>query len=592
VTIAAVTSALPAAAASNDDASGWRRPVDGRVVRPFANPSTAFGAGHRGVDLAAPAGTPVRAAGAGTVTFAGDVAGALHVVVTHRNGLRTSYSFLADITVAVGDAVAAGAVVGHTGGTDPDRDHGPDTLHFGLRVGERYVDPLLLFQKRDLTELVRLVPVAPIGPDGSWEHANLDESTALEIGVGHELVPPDLTGDDGCASGVPVFGGVADAVCDAVDWAADKTQDALRAGLDVLKGAGRAGARLAARLGPELHGLLDDLRVVTAPIRARLLDSAAGRVLRDLVEIGQRMIEWATQHCDRYAPAADGTGGSGHALMAVGGIDSHSSGRDHRSFALDTDALGLDPEDVHWFSYAKDGGAYDRDDTERSLYRSAELLAAQLRERQAREPGRAVDLVAHSQGGVVVDIFLKLIYKPSDPSYPPLGSVVSLASPHEGAPLARSTEALRGSDSPRLTLDVIDELDDRSIDRLPRSDSPAVRQLDPDSDLMRKLQSTPLPATVHYVSVSGTDDWVVPADHTELEGATEVTVDVHGLTDDHTAILRDANALRAVRAALERRPPPCTSLLTAIRSAVEPMALSRVEGDLGEALVAYLEYGR
>jgi len=278
--------------------------------------------------------------------------------------------------------------------------------------------------------------------------------------------------------------------------------------------------------------------------------------------------------------------------MAIGGIDSHSSGRDQRSFALDTHALGFDPGDVHWFSYARDGGAYDRHDTEKSLYRSAELLAAQLREQQAREPGRAVDLIAHSQGGVVVDIFLKLIYKRSDPSYPPLGSVVSLASPHEGAPLARSTAALRGSDDTRNALDVIDELDDRLLDRLPSSNAPAVRQLDPDSDLMRKLQSTPLPPNVHYVSVSGTDDVIVPADRSDLEGATEVTVDVHGLTDDHSAILRDADALRAVRAALERRPPPCVSLLTAIRSAVEPMALSRVEGDLGDALVAYLEYGR
>src|SRR5262249_42059740 len=161
-----------------------------------------FGPGHRGVDFAAPSGRAVHAAGGGTVTFAGDVAGTLHVVVTHRNGLRTSYSFLADVAVGAGDAVTTDTLLGHTGGTDPDSGHGPDTLHFGLRVGERYVDPLLLFRERDLTELVHLVPVAPIGPNGSWEHATIDEPTALEVGVGHELVPPDLTDDGGCASGV------------------------------------------------------------------------------------------------------------------------------------------------------------------------------------------------------------------------------------------------------------------------------------------------------------------------------------------------------------------------------------------------------
>src|SRR6187402_2648095 len=92
--IAVVAHACPAAAASTE----WRMPVHGTVARPFAEPSSAYAPGHRGVDFAVAAGTPVDAAGAGTVSFAGNVAGALHVVVAHRNGLRTSYSFLADIT--------------------------------------------------------------------------------------------------------------------------------------------------------------------------------------------------------------------------------------------------------------------------------------------------------------------------------------------------------------------------------------------------------------------------------------------------------------------------------------------------------------
>jgi hypothetical protein len=44
-----------------------------------------------------------------------------------------------------------------------------------------------------------------------------------------------------------------------------------------------------------------------------------------------------------------------------------------------------------------------------------------------------------------------------------------------------------------------------------------------------------------------------------------------------------------VRSALEHRPPPCTSLLEGLRSAVEPVLVSRVEGDLGELLTTYLE---
>jgi hypothetical protein len=411
----------------------------------------------------------------------------------------------------------------------------------------------------------------------------------LELGVGHQLVPPDPN-DDGCAGG-GVFGSVVNVICDGVEWAAGTTEDALRAGLGVLEGAGRAGAALAARLRPELLDLLGDIRAATAAVRALLLNTPQGRVLSDVVDIGSRMIEWVTQHCDRNAPAADGTGGSGNAVMAVAGIDTSWNGRDEPSFDLDTDALGYDRDDVHWFSYDEHGGAYDRDDTYRSLYESAELLAAQLRTQQARDPGRPVDLIAHSQGGVVVDIFLKLIYEPSDSSYPPLGTVVSLSSPHQGSPLARSAAALRDSDLTRSALDALDDVNDQ-LHGFPPTDVPAVRQLDPASELMRKLRAAPLPEGVHYVSIGSTDDWQVPADTIHLEGAEEVVVDVDGYLDDHQAITRDADALRAVRAALERRPPPCTSLMTGIRSAVEPVLLSRVEGDLGEFVTTYLEYGR
>ena len=64
---------------------GTARPVPGDVVREFA-PQGAY-AGHWGVDLAAEAGTPVRAARDGVVTFAGPVAGRLSAIVTADVGV-------------------------------------------------------------------------------------------------------------------------------------------------------------------------------------------------------------------------------------------------------------------------------------------------------------------------------------------------------------------------------------------------------------------------------------------------------------------------------------------------------------------------
>src|SRR4029077_16692367 len=99
VAVVAPVLVVPAAPHPATTPTAWTRPVGGAVVRPFDPPQSRFGAGHLGADLAASPGTAVRAAGPGVVSFAGSVAGSLHVVVAHAGSMRTSYSFLASITV-------------------------------------------------------------------------------------------------------------------------------------------------------------------------------------------------------------------------------------------------------------------------------------------------------------------------------------------------------------------------------------------------------------------------------------------------------------------------------------------------------------
>src|SRR5436853_275264 len=85
---------------------------------------------------------------------------------------------------------------------------------------------------------------------------------------------------------------------------------------------------------------------------------------------------------------------------------------------------------------APDGGAYRAPQTHGDLQRAGLRLAEQLKQAEREHPGREVDLIAHSQGGVVVDVFLQDYYDAADPAYPPIGTIVTLSSPHEGAPLA------------------------------------------------------------------------------------------------------------------------------------------------------------
>jgi murein DD-endopeptidase MepM/ murein hydrolase activator NlpD len=132
-------------------------PVHGEVIRPFDPPDTPFGSGHRGIDIAAPLGTPVGAAADGVVAFAGPVAGGLFVSVDHPDGVRTTYSWLGSLLVRRGDRVGRGHVLGTSG-----RGHvglEPPHLHFGARVGDVYIDPMLLLGRGSLVGLVHLAPL-------------------------------------------------------------------------------------------------------------------------------------------------------------------------------------------------------------------------------------------------------------------------------------------------------------------------------------------------------------------------------------------------------------------------------------------------
>ncbi|HEX9823029.1 MAG TPA: M23 family metallopeptidase [Actinomycetota bacterium] len=132
-------------------------PVRGPLLRPFEPPAGPYGAGHRGIDIGAGEGTPVRAAERGIVAFAGAVAGSLFVSIDHPGGVRTTYSWLSERLVRRGDAVARGQTIGRSGAGHPAG--GPPHLHFAALVGGVYVDPLLLLEPLGVVGLVRLAPL-------------------------------------------------------------------------------------------------------------------------------------------------------------------------------------------------------------------------------------------------------------------------------------------------------------------------------------------------------------------------------------------------------------------------------------------------
>jgi murein DD-endopeptidase MepM/ murein hydrolase activator NlpD len=113
-----------------------------RTSSTFGNrkdPFTGRLAFHSGIDYAAPKGTKVLSAGAGTVTFVGQISGYGNVVeVTHSNGLITRCGHLSAFLAKEGQKVSTGTPIARVGSTG--RSTGPH-LHFEVRRSDTAVDP-------------------------------------------------------------------------------------------------------------------------------------------------------------------------------------------------------------------------------------------------------------------------------------------------------------------------------------------------------------------------------------------------------------------------------------------------------------------
>jgi murein DD-endopeptidase MepM/ murein hydrolase activator NlpD len=144
-TIADQISAVTSQKVSGDGPAGaphFTLPVAGRPSSGFGlreDPIKGETINHPGFDLAAPTGTRVDAAAAGTVTHAGP-AGTYGNLVTikHANGFETRYAHLSAVDVQVGDQVQAGQDVGKVGTTGYST--GPH-LHFEVREDGKPIDP-------------------------------------------------------------------------------------------------------------------------------------------------------------------------------------------------------------------------------------------------------------------------------------------------------------------------------------------------------------------------------------------------------------------------------------------------------------------
>lgn len=509
-----VASAAPRVSAAPDPPL-YLPPVDAPVEDPFRPPATPFGAGNRGLEYGTAAGTAVSVAADGVVTFAGMVAGALHVTVRHPDGVRTTYSFLARVDVVVGQRVSQGDVVGTTTGR----------LHLGARRGDGYFDPSSLFDGG--APVVRLVP--------------FDE-------------PPGL-GARGERSAIgQLIDGVGGLLGSGADWLRSSSQ---QIGTIV---------HYHDRFGLPMAAFNNGLTLLTAWQRAQRqsqrLCSAAGT-------------EPPPPHGRRVA-------------VLVAGLGSNS--REATVDDVDTAGLGYAAPDVLRFSYA--GGrtpdpddrlsaipamAYEAANTQTDLRATGRLLAELIEAVAAAEPGVPIDVIAHSQGGVVARLALiELEERHGVEWLRRLGLVATLGSPHRGADLATALYAISQTESGGALLDAYADATGMAL----TADGASVAQLSETSDVVRELEGHPIPEVVRAVSIAARGDLITPVPSTRAPGAIEVVVPLVG-PDAHSDLPGSVEAHRELRLALAGLPPGCQSFADTLRDQLSGEVVSHAEDLLG-----------
>jgi hypothetical protein len=511
-------------------------PVNGPVADGFRPPSSRYGPGNRGIDYATRSGEAVRASAPGEVVFAGRVGDSLHVVVLHGDGIRTSYSFLRSVRVARGHRVTAGATVGTAGAS----------LHFGARAGDAYIDPAVLLAGDRRVHLI---------PDGTTAPPPKPESEAAERAGLAQLV----------------WGGVSSAG----------------------KAAGRGAVHLASvsasaakQLPPvrqvryALDGI-EQLRVngFTPP---RLPGESE---IRSALAVAREVV--ADRECTPAHEAAAVPNRRGRIALLVGGLGSSS---DNASIDdVDTSALGYDRDHVMRFSYR--GGTtnerrYQPADTLGDIRLAGRRLRHLLERLQYEHPGVPVDLIAHSQGGLVARSALGDELDPFDPRTPRVDTLITLATPHHGANLATAAALLRHTKRGPLIERVAGTVA-RGHGLDPRS--PAIHQLAETSDFLRELNKRPLPNGVRATSIAARRDVVVPSPKSRLRGARNVVVALPGVGNDHANLPGSREAQREMALALAGKPASCETAADVAADSLWGHAIDRAEQAGGVAAAAASE---
>jgi hypothetical protein len=228
-------------------------------------------------------------------------------------------------------------------------------------------------------------------------------------------------------------------------------------------------------------------------------------------------------------------------------------------------SLGYPSEHVYIFSYK---GSFDSDfhepyesvDTYGSFREATGRLATMLLRIADRHPGADIDLLAHSQGGLIARGALELAMTSWQPGMPRIDHLVTYATPHQGVKLADlPSELERDSFTGGVWTDLVSRLAEQGV-AIPNPDSAAVEDLRPDSDYLDQLADHDVVFGTRVLSLSAVNDWFVPSSRSQSDLAVNDAVPASGVSG-HGGILWSREARNVAYSFLRDGVTACPTLL-------------------------------
>jgi hypothetical protein len=282
-------------------------------------------------------------------------------------------------------------------------------------------------------------------------------------------------------------------------------------------------------------------------------------------------------------PCSDGpsperpVAGQARRALLVGGLGSTSDSASVDD--LRTADLGYAPDAVEKFSFAGPGRPYSSADTQGDLIESGRRLADAVEQALADHPGAALDLYAHSMGGVVARLAIDELGR-RGVDLDRLGLVTTLGTPHHGADLATAVAAANATVRGRLGLEAADAWLDTGLD----PQSPAAAQLAETSSVVRQLDEVGVPDGVELLSVAASGDHVVASPSSQVDGARNVIVSLTGL-EAHGAVVGADETTDEIARALAGEPQVCRSAEEVVREKALGHGLSYLQDAAGLAVL-------